>query len=326
MDADRIIAVGTSSGGVDALRTLVSGLPGDFATPICVVQHIGAHAPGILHQILARAGPVPTFKVEQDMPLRAPGIYTARPDFHLVIENAAVRITKGPRENRFRPAIDPLFRSAAATYGRGAIGVVLTGDLDDGTSGLLAIKQQGGVAVVQDPNDAVFPSMPRSALRHVPVDHVVPVADLASLLVSLTATPLEDGRHIEVPAVLETEVTIAAGGDAREAGVMRLGEPSTYACPDCHGVLLEVHDDGVPRFRCHTGHAYSIESLADALSEGIEDTAWSAVRALDESSSLLERLERLNQRAGDDAGDDLRSRSRNARQRADQIRRLLGGT
>jgi two-component system, chemotaxis family, protein-glutamate methylesterase/glutaminase len=325
MPIDRVIVVGTSSGGVDALRQVVGGLPPGFATPLCVVQHIAPHAPGILHQILAKAGTVPTFKVVSEMPLCSPGIYVAPPDFHLMLGKGALRITKGPRENRFRPAIDPLFRSAAYSYGPGAIGVVLTGDLDDGTSGLWAIKEQGGVAIAQDPVEALYPSMPRSAIQHVAVDHVVPIAAVAPLLIALTAVPIE-GPAIQRSPDLETEVEIANGQDARQAGVLRLGQPSTYTCPDCHGVLLEMKGGGVPRFRCHTGHAYSVESLAAALFQGTEDAMWAAVRALDEGAALLEQLARHLQEHHD--GHDaalLQARARDAKRRADQIRQLATG-
>jgi two-component system chemotaxis response regulator CheB len=191
----RVIVIGASMGGLDALRILVAGLPPDFATPICIVRHIAPRAPGVLAQILGRAGRLPTFTVESTLPLRAPGIYVGPPDFHLIVDGGMMRVTKGPRENWLRPAIDPLFRSAADSYGQGAIGVVLTGNLDDGTGGLAAIKEQGGIAIAQDPADALFPSMPRSAIQHVPVDHIAPIATLAQLLVALTAVSIQSHRH-----------------------------------------------------------------------------------------------------------------------------------
>lgn len=326
MPVERVIVVGTSSGGLDALRVFLATLPGDFATPICVVQHIGPSAPGILHQILARAGRLPIFKADSGMPLRGPGMYVAPPDFHLIVEKGRLRTAKGPRENRFRPAIDPLFRSAAYSYGPGAIGVVLTGDLDDGTSGLWAIKDRGGVAIAQDPAEAHYPSMPRSAIQHVGVDHVVPVAALAPLLVTLTSLSIEGASVSEGAPALETEIQIAKGDDARRVGVMQLGQPSTYTCPDCHGVLLEVKDGGVPRFRCHTGHAYSIASLASAVFEGIEAALWAAVRALDEGGSLLQQMARHLQEHHEGAGATLLSRRADeAKGRADKVRLLIPG-
>jgi two-component system chemotaxis response regulator CheB len=240
-----------------------------------------------------------------------------------MIETGLLKITKGPRENRFRPAIDPLFRSAAYSNGSRAIAVVLTGDLDDGTSGLWAIKERGGIAIAQDPSDAEYPSMPRSAIEHVAVDHVVPVGEVASLLAKLTALPVGTNTP-ERSRTLEAEVKIANGEDARQVGVMRLGQPSTYACPDCHGVLLEVKDESAPRFRCHTGHAYSLESLAEALRSGAEDAMWAAVRALDEEGSLLEQMARhLQERHHGQGAARLNHRAVSAKRRADEIRRLV---
>jgi two-component system chemotaxis response regulator CheB len=321
---EQVIVIGASTGGIEALQVLVAGLPADFATPICVVWHISPHAPGVLHQILRRAGNLPAFKVESALPLNAPGIYVAPPDFHLMVDKGMARVTRGPRENRFRPAIDPLFRSAAYSYGPGAIGVVLSGNLDDGTSGLWAIKDQGGIAIAQDPAEAMFPSMPRSAIQNVAVDHIVPIAELPQLLVALTARSIEGSPSQAPSRGLETEVRIANGHDAREVGVLKLGQPSTYTCPECHGVLLEVKDSGVPRFRCHTGHAYSVESLAAALFEGINDNIWSVVRALDEGGSLLEELARhLEEHDEDQRAAILVERAREAKQRADHLRRFV---
>jgi two-component system chemotaxis response regulator CheB len=323
MPNGRVIAIGLSAGGLDALRTLVAGLPADFATPLCVVQHIGATAPGILHQILGRAGNLPAFKATSGMPLQAPGIYVAPPDHHLLVSRGVLQTTKGPKENRFRPAIDPLFRSVAYSHGRDAIGIVLSGDLDDGTSGLRDIKEQGGIAIVQDPIDALHPSMPRSAIRHVAVDHVVPVGEMPSLLASLTSHASAGGAAAPSPR-LETEMRIAYGDDAQQAGVLKLGQPSIYTCPDCHGVLLEIRDGGVPRFRCHTGHAYSIESLTAMLAEKVEEAMWSAIRALYESGVLLAEMARhLTEHAGDPRAALLHGQAAEARRRADAIKGLL---
>ncbi len=318
------MVIGTSSGGIDALRTLAAALPADFAPPICVVVHVAPHSPGIIHEILGRAGPLPAFKGADGMPLTR-GFYVAPPDFHMLVEDGALRLASGPRENRSRPAIDPLFRSAARAHGRGVIGVVLTGNLDDGTDGLWTVKRQGGIAIAQDPDDAVVPSMPRSAIRHVAVDHVVPLAALGPLLVTLAATPLSHPSRRQIPASLEIEMDIARGKNAIDAGVTQLGEPSSYACPDCHGVLLQVTSEGgVPRFRCHTGHAYSVESLLGAMDEAIEDAGWNAVRSMEECGLVLQRMaQHLRDRHDGDEADVLFRRGQAVRDRADQIRRLI---
>jgi len=328
MPVRRLVAIGTSSGGIDALRTLAADLPADFAPPICIVVHVAPHSPGIIHEILARSGNLPACKATDGMPLASPGFYVAPPDSHMLVDGGVLRLAHGPRENRCRPAIDPLFRSAARTHGRGVVGIVLTGDLDDGTDGLWTIKRQGGIAIAQDPEEALFPSMPRSAMQHVSVDHVVRLAELGPLLVKLAATPLSQSTPRQAPTSLEVEVNIARGKNAIDAGVTHLGEPSSYACPDCHGVLLQVAGEGgVARFRCHTGHAYSVASLVAALDDAIEDAGWNAVRSMEEHGLMLHRMaQHLRDRHNGHDADALLRRSGEVRDRADQIRRLIAGT
>ncbi len=183
---DQIVVIGASSGGFEALRTLAGGLPRDFPSPICVVIHTSADSPGVIHEIVGRATPLTTVSLHDSRTLEAGTMYFAAPDHHLLVEPDRVHATKGPKENRFRPAIDPLFRTAAQVFGPRAVGVILTGNLDDGTAGLATIKQLGGTAIVQDPRDALYPSMPQSALSHVNVDYCVPLADIAPLLIELT--------------------------------------------------------------------------------------------------------------------------------------------
>lgn len=197
---NEVVVVGTSSGGVEALRTLAGGLPRDFPSPICVVIHTSPDSPGFIHEIVGRATALATVLVREFSRPEPGTIYFAPPDYHLLIEPDGVRVTKGPKENRFRPAIDPLFRTAAEVYGPGAIGVILTGNLDDGTAGLAAIKTRGGTAIVQDPRDALFPAMPQNALSHVQVDYCVPLANIAPLLIELTrrtrTTPALAASHV----------------------------------------------------------------------------------------------------------------------------------
>jgi two-component system chemotaxis response regulator CheB len=184
---NRIVALGTSAGGIEALRAVLSALPGDFPAPLCIVMHTAAESPGMLPAILDRSTPLEVRSPADGDPLQAGRVYVAPPDRHLLVEPGHVRVTAGPRENRFRPAIDPLFRSVAQVFGPAAVGVLLTGNLDDGTSGLDVIKRLGGVAVVQDPADALFPEMPKSAIEHIAVDHVVTVAEMGPLLIDLIA-------------------------------------------------------------------------------------------------------------------------------------------
>jgi two-component system chemotaxis response regulator CheB len=320
-----IVVIGTSAGGIEALRTLVSGLPRDFPASIFVVLHTGPNSPGILAAILQRAGQLSAVCVSTTEAIKPGRIYVPKPDHHLVIQQGLARATRGPKENRFRPAVDPLFRSAAQAYGPRVIGVILTGGLDDGTAGLAAVKKLGGIAIVQDPADAVVPSMPLSALRHVDVDHCVPLAGLAALLTGLTAQPAQQKGALVMPEEIRIEVDIASETDALEAGVMKLGEPSIYACPECHGVLLQIKaegGDGRVRFRCHTGHAYSMESLLSDMNERTQESLGSAVRAIEEHVLLLRHFAR-HIGDGSAAERELLERAAKAEEQRDLVRRAV---
>ena len=323
MHTRHIVVIGASAGGIDALRVLASALPTEFPTPICVVLHTAPESPGLLPDILNRAGRLTALSPTDGERLQAGRVYVAPPDRHLVVEPGRVRVTKGPKENRFRPAIDPLFRSAAQVYGPAAIGVILTGNLDDGTAGLWAIKALGGVAIVQDPADALHPSMPHSALQQVKVNHCVPLAQITPLLVTLTATPLEAAERSPVPDHVNVEVNIAKEQHPMEAGLEEIADPSRYACPECHGVLLQLKESGRVRFRCHTGHAYSVQSLLAAIREGIEESLWNSIRSLEEGS-LLMRHRSQHLAASMDAADaeHLAAASQETRSNADVIRQF----
>ena len=262
----RIVVIGASSGGLDALRVLVAALPADFPSPIAVVLHTAPHSPGVLDSILSRSGLLPAVYPDSGERLHGGRIYLAPADYHLLIEPGRVRLSKGPRENRFRPAVDPLFRTAAQVFGPAAIGVVLSGNLDDGAAGLWAIKRLGGTAIVQDPADAMFPSMPANVLQYVKTDHRVPLRAIAPLLVRLTAEPVDAAGPRQVPERMEIEVKVAREEDPLKAGIERIGEPSPMACPECHGVLRQWNEDGRFRYRCHTGHAFSADSLLAEIS------------------------------------------------------------
>jgi two-component system chemotaxis response regulator CheB len=216
-------------------------------------------------------------------------IYVAPPDHHLLLELGRIRLTKGPKENRFRPAIDPLFRSAAYSYGSRVVGVVLTGALDDGTAGLWAIKDRGGIAVVQDPAEAEQPSMPASALANVQVDHCLPLSDIPPLLITLSQQVVGE-RRSPMPKDLEIETKIALGADAADLDVKQLGEISEFTCPDCHGTLVKLTNDKLLRFRCHTGHSFGGASLLAELTDSVEQSLWTAIRAVEERIRLLKHL------------------------------------
>ena len=299
MPGHDIILVGTSSGGVDALQRLVSALPADLPAAIFIVLHRPSDGPSLLAEILQSISVLPVAHAVDDEAIELGHIYVAPPDRHLILELGRIRLTRGPKENRFRPAIDPLFRSAAYVYGPRVIGVVLTGDLDDGTAGLWAIKDRGGIAIVQDPDEAMFPSMPRSALTNVAVDYRLRLDEIAPTLATLIAQPATGGAAVSDK--LEIETRIALEDNALEAGVLNLGKPSLFTCPECHGTLLQLQDDQITRFRCHTGHAYSVNTLLEEVSESVEENLWSTVRVMDEHLLLLRHIREQASEQGDTA-------------------------
>lgn len=320
-----IIVIGTSSGGIDALKELVSQLPRDLNAAVFVVLHVAPYSLGILPEILERAGPLPASNAADRERIEPGRIYVAPPDRHLILESSGlVRVTRGPRENRFRPAIDPLFRSAAHAFGPRVVGVVLTGWLDDGTAGLWAVKERGGTAIVQHPDDAVAPAMPLNAIKHVEVDHIVPVSEIAPLLVRLTETPVAEEGARPVSEEMETEVKIAREDNALDSGIMKWGEPSVYACPECHGVLLQNKQGNNVRFRCHTGHAYSVDSLLAEFGEKTEETLWSAIRAIEEGVLLMRDLAKhFGERHNGADAEALLTRAEEAQRRADLVRQAV---
>lgn len=318
MPGKDIIVIGASAGGIEALRVVLRALPGDLAAALFVVLHVSPDSPGVLARILDDSGPLPArYAASRDV-IETGRIYVAPPDHHMLIVPEKIELTRGPRENRFRPAIDPLFRSAAQTYGPRVVGVILSGGLDDGTNGLWTVKQLGGTAIVQDPAEALAPSMPLSALRHVRVDHVVAIDALAPLLVRLASTPADEPLRA-VPEKVAIEVGIASDNAAKEAGVLKLGDPSIYACPECHGVLLQMKDHAPLRFRCHTGHGYTLESLLAEMDEAIEDSLWNAIRALEERVMLMRQAaEHARLEHGEDSA--LLARAEETQRRADLVR------
>jgi two-component system, chemotaxis family, protein-glutamate methylesterase/glutaminase len=257
--------------------------------------------------------------------IRPGRIYVAPPDHHLLLEPSGhVRLSRGPKENRFRPAVDPLFRSAAYAFGPRVVGVMMTGHLDDGTAGLWAIKERGGTAVVQHPEEALAPSMPRSALAHVTVDHCLTVKEMGPLLAELARTPLKEKGGPSVPKRMETEVKIAQEDNALEAGITQWGEPSLYACPECRGVLLQLKEGSILRFRCHTGHAYSLEALLAEYTEQTEESLWNTIRSLEETVLLLRCMAAQAAEHGHgQAVAALEQKVREAQRRADLVRQAL---
>ena len=285
-----IIVIGASAGGLEAMKKLLAQLPDNFPGTLFIVWHISPESPSILPQILDRVCPLPVTHAIGFESIQPGRIYVAPPDRHLVVEQGYVRVTRGPKENRFRPSVDVLFRSAALAYGSRVIGVILTGSLDDGAAGLYAVKERGGIAIVQDPFEALYPSMPISAMKVVAVDHCVSVKDMGSLLVRLTNEAVEEEAVNPPSEQMEIEVRVARQDNAFEEGIMKLGTPSPYTCPECHGTLLRLKEGNLIRFRCHTGHAFSLDSLLVEVTKGIEDALWNTIRAIEESELLMRHM------------------------------------
>lgn len=292
-----LVVIGASFGGVEALITLVAGLPRDFPAYVAVVQHIGLQ-PSVLPELLSRAGPLPAVHPHDGERLRLGRIYVAPPDQHLLVTPDAVQLSRGPRENHTRPAIDPLFRTAAMHWGPSAVGVVLTGELDDGTAGLSAIKACGGRTVVQDPQEAVAPSMPSSALANVDVDHCVLLPAIAPLLSRLCAPPASAAAPGAPPEALLREQSVFEGVEPMD-NLQAIGTPSQLTCPDCGGTLSELQEARPLRYRCHTGHAYTARSLESAQAERTDHALQASFRALKEREQLLRRLASVSRSLGD---------------------------
>jgi two-component system chemotaxis response regulator CheB len=318
-----IIVIGASAGGVEALVGLSSSLPADLPAAIFVVLHIPAQSPSLLPEILNRAGKLLAVHPTDGEAIQHRRIYVAPPDQHLLMEEGTVRIVRGPKENRHRPAIDPLFRSAARTYGTRVVGVVLTGSLDDGTAGLMAIKRRGGVAIVQDPNDALYSSMPRSALAHVEVDHVLALSRIGPMLTRLATEQAAEERY-PVSKVMEMETRLTAMDMNALNHGEQVGTPSVFSCPECGGVLWEVPDGKLLRFRCRVGHAYSVDSILAGQSEAVEEALWAALKTLEESSSLSYRMAQDAREGGKEwLVRRLEEKQQEAEQHASLIRQVL---
>lgn len=322
----RIVVIGASAGGVEALLAVARSLPCDFPAAVFAVLHLPPHSNSVLPQLLRRAGVLPAEHARHGEPIVGGRWYVAPPDHHLLVRGTQVHLGRGPSENGHRPAIDSLFRSAASAYDSHVVGVVLTGSLDDGTGGLLAIKLAGGIAVVQDPEEAMYPSMPQSALANVAVDYIRPMAEIGKLLFELVSQPAARRKEERVMLV-QSEAMAHEAAEAEDfAGeeVERRGVPSAFACPDCHGVLWEVREGDLVRYRCRVGHAYLPQALSAAQSEQLEESLWIALRTLRESCALSKRLaERARERNMGQMAMNYDSRAREASQRAMVIEDVL---
>jgi len=320
-----IIVIGGSTGAPAALHQLVAALSPDLSASIFVVTHVPVHGSMLLAGLLDARSELPV-AYAQDGDAILPGrILVGPPDHHLLLTPEGVRLGLGPRENLARPALDPLFRSAAASFGGRAIGVVLTGMLNDGAAGLLAIKQCGGATIVQDPLEAAAPEMPRAAIRAAEPDHIVELAGLAPLLESLAREEAPLGRAPS--AQLKLEVDVALGDRLGSDRLRTLAEPSPFSCPHCQGVLSEVKGEGPLRYRCQTGHAVTADILDDCQDRALERAMGVALRIMEERIALVERLIEDARIQGNHAAAPLHeARVRGYREQADILRRAVLAT
>lgn len=304
MPNSELVVIGASAGGIQALLQIVRELPVDFPAAICVVVHTAPYAVSRLAQILDRAGALPALNVEGTVRLRPGRIYVAPPNYHLLVRPGYAELSRGPRENHARPAIDPLFRTAARAYGSRVIGVILSGALYDGAMGLLAVKSRGGVAIVQDPGEAMVDSMPRSALRYVEADFILPASEIGAVLNQLVREPAarEPASPVEGHSTVDSDErmreTIAAD-IADLADGERPNELTIYTCPDCGGVTWQEEAGPMVQFRCHVGHIFAPEVMLGLKSEELESALWSSVRLLTEKATLSRQLATRAQAMGD---------------------------
>jgi two-component system chemotaxis response regulator CheB len=303
-----VVVVGASAGGVEALTELVRALPPDLHVPVAIVLHMAPGGTSVLAGILDRASALPAVQAEDGMPLVPGRVHVACPDFHLLVEDGVLRLDPGPRENGHRPAVDPLFRSAAQSHGPAVIAVVLSGSRDDGTAGAAAVRAAGGRVAIQDPETALYASMPANVERRVGAD--------------ATGTPRELAGRIRAWSREEALMT----EDPPETVEHEAGEPGStgLTCPECGGAIYLDEPDGVPQLACHTGHVYSPDSFAEEQERELEAALWGAVRRLDERAALLRRLvSQLSPDARPGAGSHFEARASEAQRQAETIRELI---
>jgi len=319
-----IVVIGGSAGAIEALTPVVASLPEDLEAAVFVVIHFPTHAVSTLPAILARAGPLPAVHAEHREPFRDGVIYVARPDHHLLVDSTEVVVARGPREHGHRPAIDPLFRSAARAHGPSVIAVLLSGNLDDGSAGLVAVRRRGGIAVVQDPLDARTPGMPASALEFAGADHVVPHAEIGPLIQRLVREVKEVDMADPSEGDIDVETAIAELDPAALAPDQRPGVPSGYSCPECHGALFEIEEQGLIRYRCRVGHAFASETLLSEQADAVETALWSALKALKERAALSRKLAgRMRTRGNNRSAESFETQAVDADRMAESLAEVL---
>ncbi|MFP4349986.1 MAG: chemotaxis protein CheB [Desulfococcaceae bacterium] len=324
-----ILVIGASFGGLAVLRRLLSRLPEDFAAPVFIVQHISPTAETILHKILEANGPLPALLPEDGEKITPGTIYVAPPNRHLLVKKDHVAVVFGPKENRSRPSIDALFRSAAAYHTTRVAAVLLTGYLHDGVSGLNAVKRCGGITLVQDPNEAEAPELPQTAIDRVEIDHVLPLEGIGRKLLDIIGQPA--GEPPEVPEEIMEDVKVSEHEIPNIDRMHEVGDQTPYTCPECGGGLWRMKNEPITRYRCHTGHAFSEQSFLAGQAEVIENSLWATIRLVQERIDVLTRMaETARKKNREDSAADLEKKMEEMIYHVRTIRRfilsgLLGG-
>lgn len=326
MEPRHIIVIGTSAGGISILNELVSQFKPEWDAAYFVVLHLSRKSIGdfLIHR-LQHYTPLPCRAATDNLPIERGNIYIGIPNLHLIIKRGAIREGRGPEESRWRPSIDVLFRSAAAAYDGYVTGIILSGLMDDGTSGMWAIKRSGGSTIVQDPNEAEYPNMPLSVLNKMEVEHCVSVSEMGGVLENIIQNKIV--KPVEIPADVKAEAEIAEKMATGIEWVNDMGPASVYTCPDCGGMLTEMKGDGGNRYRCHTGHTYSSGDLLYKQAHNIESTLWVALRMMEERKNLLHKMEVQNRQRGlNRTAEEHRRRGEDLQQHIIQLKKLLSIT
>ncbi|MEQ8671572.1 MAG: chemotaxis protein CheB [Aggregatilineales bacterium] len=327
-----IIVMGASAGGVEALMEIVRCLPENMPAAIFIVLHLARQGTSELPQILSHVGSLKAFFPQSNQPIEHGQIYIAPNDHHLLVHEGYVSLTTGPRENGFRPSIDPLFRTAAKAYGQRVVSVVLTGLLDNGSAGAVAVKASGGKVIVQDPKEAMFSSMPESVMHVVDVDYILPLAKIPAMLVTLATheVPEKDQSNLKVGNTIGEKPDNAETGASDNIYQNDEGNMTDLICPECGGVLVEFKggkDGQLVAFECRVGHRYSLQSMMLHHSEATEAALWAAVRALEERNSLCKRMvEHVSEWSDQTMKQKYEAKAREANEHADVIRQILLNT